>query len=494
MTGPALVRGLARALVRLFYRRVEVVGAERVPRAGPLIVVANHRNAIVDALLVLATLPRTLRPVAKAPLFRHPILAPFLRLAGAVPVHRRRDPGSDPTQNAAMFAAVATALRDGDAILIFPEGVSQPEPVLMPLRTGVARVALGTEAGAGSPAATLLPVGLTFHEPGTFRNGWALVLVGEPVRVDDCRALALTEPERAVRELTDRVADALRALIVEAEDRETLRLALGLEAIHRAEAEEAPGLAATPSAADVPAPAGRGGSRAERVAWVQAATRADRWLTTRAPAEVTRLRGEVERYLADLERLGLSPRVVGRAYPPGVARRYAMREGLALLGGIPLAAWGVASHALPYWLTALAARALATSADVTATVKLVAGAVLYPVCWALEGWVVWRWLGGWGLALFVAGLIPAGLIALSWQARLARVRRDAGAFLRFLGDRDLLARLAARRRALVDDVEALARLVPPEVLAGGASPGGSPRAPASPGGGLPGSGPPSPAR
>ncbi len=506
MTGPALVRGLARALVRLFYHRVEVVGVERVPRVGPLIVVANHRNAIVDALLVLATLPRTLRPVAKAPLFRHPILAPFLRLAGAVPVHRRRDLGSDPTQNVAMFAAVAAALGDGEAILIFPEGVSQPEPVLMPLRTGVARVALGTEAGGGSPAATLLPVGLTFHEPGTFRNGWALVLVGELVRVDDCRALAATDSERAVRELTDRVADALRALIVEAEDRETLRLALGLEAIRRAEAEEAPGSADTTGAvggavggaaggaAGAPVPTGRGGSRAERVAWVQAATRADRWLTTRAPAEVARLRAEVERYLADLERLGLSPRVVGRAYPPGVARRYAMREGLALLGGIPLAAWGVASHALPYWLTALVARWLATSADVTATVKLVAGAVLYPACWALEGWVVWRWLGGWGLAAFVGGLIPAGLFALSWQARLARVRRDAGAFLRFLGDRDLLARLAARRRALVEDVEALARLVPPEVLAGGASPGGSARAPASPGERPPRAGPPSPAR
>jgi hypothetical protein len=186
--------------------------------------------------------------------------------------------------------------------------------------------------------------------------------------------------------------------------------------------------------------------------------------------------------------------VVGRAYPPGVARRYALREGLALLGGVPLAAWGLVSHALPYRLTALVARWLATSPDVTATVKLVAGAVLYPVCWALEAWVVWRFLGGWGLAAFVAGLVPAGLFALSWHARLVRVRRDAGGFLRFLGDRDLLGRLAARRRALVEDVEALARRVPPEVLAGDAGVDTAPRAPAPPGAPLPGAGPPSPAR
>ena len=457
------MRALARALVRLFYHRVDVVGVERVPPSGPLVIVANHRNALVDPLILIATLPRVLRPVAKAPLFRHPLLAPFLRLAGALPVHRRRDPGSDPTQNAAMFRAVAAALRQGGAILIFPEGVSQPEPVLMPLRTGVARMVLGTEGDPGTPATTLLPVGLTFHEPGTFRTGWALVLVGAPVPVDDYRALAAREPERAVRELTARVAEALRTLIVEIEDRETLRLTEGLEAVRRAEAEDAPGTI------------GRGTSRAERVAWVQVATRAYRWLAPRAPARVARLRAEVERYLADLERLGLSPHVVGRAYPPGVARRYALREGLALLGGLPLALWGLASHALPYWLTALAARGLATSADVTATVKLVAGAVLYPACWTLEAWGAWRILGGWGLAAFLVGLIPTGLFALGWQARLARVRRDARAFVRFLWDRDLLARLAARRRSLVEETEMLARLLPAEVLAGGAGPGAAGR-------------------
>ena len=472
-TAPALLRALARGLVSLFYHRVEVVGLERVPRAGPLVVVANHQNALVDPLLLFATLPRTLRPVAKAPLFRHPLVAPFLRLAGALPVHRRQDPGSDPAQNAALFTAAATALREGEAILIFPEGVSQPEPVLMPLRTGVARMVLGTDSPAGVPATTLLPVGLVFHEPGTFRSGWALVLVGEPVQVDDCRALVTTEPERAVRELTRRVAEALRALIVEAEDRETLRLTEGLDAIRRAETAEAPDPRAGAPAPAVP--------RMDRVAWVQVAARAYRWLAPREPIRVGRLRAEVERYLADLERLGLSPHVVGRAYPPAEVARYAVREGLALLGGLPLALWGVASHALPYALTALAARGLATTADVAATVKLTAGAVFYPACWALEAWVLRRSLGrwgDWGLAVFLVALIPTGLLALGWQARLARVRRETRAFVRFLWDRDLLARLAARRRALVGETQNLARLVPAEVLeSSGAPPGISPSGP-----------------
>jgi glycerol-3-phosphate O-acyltransferase / dihydroxyacetone phosphate acyltransferase len=457
--GSVLMRALARTLVRLFYHRVDVVGLERVPRSGPLVIVANHRNALIDPLILIATLPRAIRPLAKAPLFRHPLLAPFLYLAGALPVHRRQDAGSDPAQNAAMFRAVAASLREGGAILLFPEGVSQPEPVLMPLRTGVARIVLGSERQPGAVSPMLLPVGLTFHEPGTFRSGWALVVIGAPVPVDDCRALAAREPERAVREVTARVAEALRTLIVEVQDRETLHLTEGLEVIRRAEADDVGNTEATD------------GSTADRVAWIQAAARAYRWLEPREPARVNRLRAEVDRYLADLEGLGLTPQMVGRTYPPGVARRYALREGFAFVASLPLAIWGLASHAVPYWLTALAARGLATSADVTATIKVVGGVVLYPVCWALEAWIVWRVLGPWGLTAFLVGLVPSGLFALGWQARLERVRRDAWAFLRFLWDRDLFARLAARRRRLVEETEALAKLLPADVLGGGVSPG-----------------------
>ena len=80
------LRALVAGLLAVFYRRIEVVGVERVPRHGPLIVAANHHNALVDPLVVIAALPRALRPVAKAPLFRHPLIAPFLALVGAIPV------------------------------------------------------------------------------------------------------------------------------------------------------------------------------------------------------------------------------------------------------------------------------------------------------------------------------------------------------------------------------------------------------------------------
>ena len=207
----------------MFYRRVDVIGVERIPRTGPLIVAANHHNALVDGVLLLAVLPRRLVSVAKAPLFSNPLIGPFLRLIGALPVHRRQEGGTDPARNAALFEASSATLRSEQAILIFPEGVSQPEPQLMPLRTGAARMLLAAE-GDGVGPVTLLPVGLMFHEPGTFRTGWALVSVGEPVPAADCVALARAEPEEAARRLTARLGEAMRGLIALVDDRQTLRL------------------------------------------------------------------------------------------------------------------------------------------------------------------------------------------------------------------------------------------------------------------------------
>ena len=118
--GYRLVRALSRALLRLFYRRVEVVGAERIPPDGPLLVLANHQNALVDGMLLLAVMPRRLRPLVKAPLFSNPLIGPFLRLLGAIPVVRRQDTGTTTVENTRMFETAGRTLAEGGAILIFP--------------------------------------------------------------------------------------------------------------------------------------------------------------------------------------------------------------------------------------------------------------------------------------------------------------------------------------------------------------------------------------
>jgi hypothetical protein len=158
---------------------------------------------------------------------------------------------------------------------------------------------------------------------------------------------------------------------------------------------------------------------------------------------------------------------VGFRPPPArVVLGYAVRQLAALLGGLPLALWGLLSHLVPYWLTGAAVRLLRPEPDAEATYKLVAGLVIYPLAWLVEGWLLWRLGGGWLLVPFALLLVPGGFFALAWGERLRRLYRETRALLRLLVDRDLARHLAERRRAILEEMDAAVALVPEPVLAG----------------------------
>ena len=142
----AVLRALLSVVLRIFFRRVEVTGTERVPRTGPVIFVLNHPNGLIDPAFMLCLAPRRVSFLAKAPLFRMPVIGAICRAVEAIPVHRRQDEGSDPSRNAETFETARAVLVRGGTIAIFPEGASHSDPKIRPLKTGTARIALGAAA------------------------------------------------------------------------------------------------------------------------------------------------------------------------------------------------------------------------------------------------------------------------------------------------------------------------------------------------------------
>jgi 1-acyl-sn-glycerol-3-phosphate acyltransferase len=446
-------------VARTFYR-LEVAG-ERPAPDGPLLVVANHPNSLLDPALVTLAAGRTARFLAKAPLFTDRNVGWLVRASGAIPVHRRQDGDAPPGGNDDTFRAAEAALLAGDAIALFPEGISHAEPGLAPLKTGAARLALQTAAQLGR-AFPLVPVGITLDDRSIFRSA-GLLAVGAPVAWDDLAGAAAadvragrgaSEPAR-VRELTARIADALHGVTVSFASWEDARLVALADEVHAA---------ATTTTRDAP----DGELRLERRrlgAELLARARGD----ANAHAEVARLGDDLRRHRRLLGALRLTPADLAAPTDVGTALGWAMRRVHLLVLGA-LAAVGTVLGWVPYRATGRIAALFpgAEASDVRATAKALVGAACFLV-WTLLLTAVAGALGGWWAALLtLVGVPPLLLLALVTGEGWRDAWRDARRFLVLRRRAGRATELRARQAELARRVEAMvARLeaLPPRATA-----------------------------
>ena len=85
------IAGLIRVAARIFFRRIEIAGIDRVQDGSPVIFAVNHPNGLIDPLFLLCFAPRPVSFLAKAPLFRTPLIGWFARALDAIPVYRKQD-------------------------------------------------------------------------------------------------------------------------------------------------------------------------------------------------------------------------------------------------------------------------------------------------------------------------------------------------------------------------------------------------------------------
>lgn len=414
------VEPLARMVARVFYR-LDVAGS--VPEHGPLLLLPNHPNALLDPALVIATAGRSVRFLAKSTLFSGPF-APLLRAAGAIPVYRRQDT-PDTAKNAESFEAVDRALAAGEAVCIFPEGISHSSGRLEPLRTGAARMALS--AMAAGVSVRLVPVGVNLEQKVTFRSR-ALVAYGKP----------FSPSSTDVRTLTDEIADHLRSVLVEADPEGDAALVDRIDRLYRSE-----------RLAD-PAPHSQ---------LIRRRTIAEglRRLRQEQPDWYEHALVQFRRYDERMRRFGLHDATLDWAVGPQAVRTFLWRELPRALVLAPLAVVAMVVFAVPYAITAGAARR-SREMDVTATVKVLSGLVIYGLWVAglavLAGFV-------WGPAVAASAIVVLPVLAVAGVLAIERESaawRTARAWISLRGARPVTRAALKRRRAelaaVLDEINA----------------------------------------
>jgi 1-acyl-sn-glycerol-3-phosphate acyltransferase len=201
----AFVRGVLAGFCRIFWR-LRVVGKHNVPRSGAFILAPVHRSN-ADTPIVCAVTRRQLHYMGKDSLWRYKWSAWFFTSLGGFPVARG-------TPDREALRRCEEVLRNGEVLVMFPEGTRQSGPLVGEMFDGVAYLALRR----GVP---IVPVGIGGSEEAMpvgakmLRPVKVAVVVGEPIRVD-APPPGERVPRRAVRELTDRLQAELQVLFDEA--------------------------------------------------------------------------------------------------------------------------------------------------------------------------------------------------------------------------------------------------------------------------------------
>ena len=400
-----VLSGVSRFAARSFYR-LRIAGPE-IPPTGPVLLLANHPNSLLDPALVASAASRPIRFLAKSTLFTDPRVGWLVRASGAIPVHRRSDDPEAATQNVEMFAAVHRELAAGAAVGIFPEGISHSGSSLARLKTGAARIVLGAQSQAGM--LPLIPVGLVLRNKGVFRSE-VLVLRGEAVEWQDLAGRG-ADDQKAVRELTSRLEKGLRAVTVNLERWEDRPLVECAEAIWSAEL-------------------GMEQVEAERVKRSQTAARVLADLRRSGVTGWQDLAREVHGHRRRLAVLGLRPADLDIRIDLATGAGWTLRR-LPLLGP-PLLLLGVAGAVvfwLPYQVTDRTVRAFRPSADQSSTYKVLVGALVYLLWILLLTALAGRFWGPWRAVLVLAATPALGLTGQWVRERWRGAFSDARRFL-----------------------------------------------------------------
>lgn len=377
--------------LRIFYPQAAVINRRLLRHKGPVIIIFNHPNTLLDALLVAVAIKGQTFFLANYSLFKNPVAAWLLNRLYCIPIQRYQDTAGRPLQNEDSFARADVHLAAGGRLLIAPEGASLPGRRVRPFKTGAARIALSAESKAGFQLGLVfLPIGLTYERPHRF-GGSVVVHAGEPIPVRPFAAAHAADPMQAVRDLTDALEEQMKKLVVHTEDEAEDKLLHQVEILLQNER---------------PLPLRESYLRARQVS--DGFGQVQRF----QPEEWERFSRDVRAYFGRLSALGLQDRdIVAGSF------RDLWLLVPALWLALPVFVFGWAANALPFHLPGLIADRLKVVPEYKATWKYVAGVVFFPLwyiilfqilktelpdaaCWGvvtvapIAGWAAWKYFKG----------------------------------------------------------------------------------------------------
>lgn len=438
-----IIVALVKTALRIYFRRIEVTGLEHVPLDTPVIFVLNHPNALVDPVFLLCLAPRRVSFLAKAPLFRMPVLGYLVKAMDSLPVYRRQDEGQDTSKNQETFIAARKLLASGGTIGICPEGVSHDAPGLKPIKTGAARISLAAVSTGEVSDLKIVPAGLYYTSKTRFRSS-ALLYFGKPISVEPVKLEADGSPPRdAVRELSGRIEKALREVILDAQHEEALLTTARAERIFSSVSND------------------NDDSLKDELRLQQLFIKAYSILQAQQPERLRKLEVRMIRFEEELKQAGVDPEELAAPHSTQSVFATILKRAVLFLLMLGPAALGTVAHYPAYGLGGyLATKFSSDSEDVISTIKIISAMLLFPLTWLVLAVVAYVTVGWVGAVLTLLVVPVCGYVAIVFFDQLDRSIAGVRVLTFFLVKRRFFVRLLAERKAIRNEIISLGKETP----------------------------------
>lgn len=444
-----LMRWLLGLALGFYFRRIERFHAERVPLHGPVLLTSNHPNSITDPFVIGASLPRRVNFMATVQLFRFAPLKWLLTHCGVIPVNRVQDDPKGMRSVLDTFEAVFRVLEQGEAVALFPEGITHDDPQLKEVKTGAARMALELEhRHGGKLGLQIVPVGLTFSAKELYRSE-VLVNFGEPIRVGDFLAGYEAQRKESIRKLSHEIETRIQALILHVPELEQARVIAAVKRLYLERLRVGNRVLETPVT-----------PQAEELVLTQRISAAVREVHRTAPDVARGFTTRLNRYQQWLARLRISDDELDQHHHRAALVRQSLWRTTIAIAALPVAIYGWVFRLVPAlvieWAVHRFANPAVRKAQVS-TAAIVAGVVafgtFYSAC--IAGC---HWMFSWPVSLWFGLSLPAaGLIAHYYLREVRKLASAVRCTLILLRAPFAAKRLVAMRQGLVAEIEAAHR-------------------------------------
>jgi 1-acyl-sn-glycerol-3-phosphate acyltransferase len=183
--GYTFLREIVNWCTKNSYRKVEVRGAENLPKDGPVILAPNHCNTLMDAIVMLRADRNITVFGARADMFNNKLVAKLMYYFRILPMVRQRDGLRNVLKNVETQEVIVATLENDVKFCIFPEGRHRAEKSLLPLGKGIFRAALAANAKFGDKKPVyIVPVGIEYGDFFRYRST-SLVTYGKPINITE---------------------------------------------------------------------------------------------------------------------------------------------------------------------------------------------------------------------------------------------------------------------------------------------------------------------